>query len=129
MTQTDGGRLKVIPKHTDVFEINGPMFFASSEKFASIPVREGAKVLILRMRNVPTLDVSAMRTMHAIYAVCKETGVALLISHVNEQPLSVMRKDGFYDQLGAEHFLPNIDEALAYAESLIQKQEELESSL
>jgi len=118
ISEHDGGRLKKIPANTSVFEINGPMFFASSDKFAAIPVREGARVMILRMRNVPSLDISAMRSLNAIHALCQERGVTLLISHVNEQPLTAMKKSGFYEAVGAENFLPNIDEALARAESL-----------
>ena len=118
MTENDGGRLKAIPAHTSVFEIDGPMFFASSDKFAAIPVKEGVRVMILRMRNVPSLDISAMRSLNAIHRLCQERGVALLISHVNEQPLAAMQKSGVYDAVGAEKFLPNIDEALAKAEEL-----------
>ena len=118
ISERDGGRLKKIPANTSVFEIDGPMFFASSDKFAAIPVREGAKVMILRMRNVPSLDISAMRSLNAIHTICQERGVTLLISHVNEQPLTAMKKSGFYEAVGAENFLPNIDEALARAESL-----------
>jgi hypothetical protein len=29
-----------------------------------------------------------------------------------------MKKSGFYDRVGAENFLPNIDEALTYAEEI-----------
>ena len=114
----DAGRLKKIPERTSVFEINGPMFFASSDKFSAIPVKEGTRVIILRMRNVPTLDISAMRTLKAIHAICKDTGVTLLLSHVNEQPMSVMVKSGFFAELGSENFLDNIDAALARAEEL-----------
>ena len=114
----DAGRLKKIPERTAVFEINGPMFFASSDKFSAIPIKEGTKVIILRMRNVPTLDISAMRTLKAIHSVCKDTGVALLLSHVNEQPMNVMVKSGFFAELGAENFMDNIDAALARAEEL-----------
>ena len=114
---TDGDRLKKIPEKTAVFEINGPMFFATSDKFGTIPIKGGIKVLILRMRNVPTLDASAMRPLRSIYEVCKERGVTLIISHANEQPLSVMKKDGFFSCLGEENFASNIDEALEKAES------------
>ena len=114
----DAGRLKKIPERTAVFEINGPMFFASSDKFSAIPIKEGTKVIILRMRNVPTLDISAMRTLKAIHSVCKDTGVALLLSHVNEQPMNVMVKSGFFAELGAENFMDNNDAALARAEEL-----------
>ncbi|MBR5311319.1 MAG: sulfate permease [Clostridia bacterium] len=115
MNETDAGRLKNIPADTAVFELDGPMFFATSDKFASIPVREGDKVVILRMRNVPALDVSAMRSLEAIHRVCEEKNMTLILSHVNEQPLSVMKKSGFYDAVGEKNFAENIDAALEMA--------------
>ncbi|MBQ2278871.1 MAG: sodium-independent anion transporter [Clostridia bacterium] len=115
MNETDDGRLKNIPDNTAVFELDGPMFFATSDKFASIPVREGDKVVILRMRNVPALDVSAMRSLEAIHRVCEEKNMTLILSHVNEQPLSVMKKSGFYDAVGEKNFAENIDAALEMA--------------
>ena len=114
----DSERLKEIPEHTTVIEFEGPMFFASSEKFNSITFEEGVKTVILRMRNVPALDSTAMRALNEIYSTCKKSDLTLILSHTNEQPLSVMKKAGFYDELGEENFLPNIDEALAYAEKI-----------
>lgn len=115
---SDSERLKEIPEHTTVIEFEGPMFFASSEKFNSITFEEGVKTVILRMRNVPALDSTAMRVLNEIYSTCRRSGLNLILSHTNEQPLSVMKKAGFYDELGEENFLPNIDEALAYAEKI-----------
>lgn len=114
----DSERLKEVPENTTVIEFEGPMFFASSEKFNSITFEEGIKVVILRMRNVPALDSTAMRVLNEIYSTCKKSDLTLILSHTNEQPLSVMKKAGFYDELGSENFLPNIDEALAYAEKI-----------
>ncbi len=114
----DSERLKTVPQNTVVVEFDGPMFFASSEKFNTIPVGEGVKTVILRMRNVPSLDSTAMRALYEIYSTCKKSGLNLILSHTNEQPLSAMKKAGFYDELGAENFLPNIDEALSYAQTL-----------
>ncbi len=114
----DSERLKAIPAHTEVIEFEGPMFFASSEKFNSIPINEGVTTVILRMRNVPALDITAMRALNEIYSTCNGKGLTLILSHVNEQPLSVMKKSGFYDRVGAEYFLPDIDEALTFAETL-----------
>lgn len=114
----DSERLKKIPEHTEVIEFEGPMFFASSEKFGSVVIKEGITTVILRMRNVPSLDATAMRSLYEIYNTCKASGITLILSHTNEQPLSVMKKAGFYDELGEKNFLPNIDEALEYAEKL-----------
>ncbi len=118
ITGEDAGRLKKIPKRTAVFEIDGPMFFATSDKVSSIPIKSGIKVMIIRMRNIPALDASAMRAMWAIYEYCKEQGVTLLLSHANEQPMQVMEKAGFAEAVGMENFLPNIDEALLKASEI-----------
>lgn len=114
----DNGRLKKIPKGTEVYEINGPMFFATSDVVASIPIKNGAKVVILRMRNIPALDISALQSMIEVVAHCKKRNITVLFSHVNEQPMSVMKKSGFFDMVGKENFLSNIDEALAAAEKI-----------
>ncbi len=114
----DSERLKNIPEGTEVVEFEGPMFFASSETFSSIAIKENTKTVIIRMRNVPALDATAMRSLFDILETCKKSDITLILSHANEQPLSVMKKSGFFDEAGEENFLPNIDEALAYAEKL-----------
>ena len=116
--KSDGGRLKSIPPHTAVFEIDGPMFFAAADKFNSFPVRDGDRVMILRMSKVPSMDASAMQKIVGLQRVCEKKKMVLLFSHVNEQPMSVMKKFGLYDQLGAECFFENIDDALVYAEKI-----------
>lgn len=112
----DNGRLKKIPENTAVFEIDGPMFFANSDKLLSIPIKDGVKVVILRMGNIPSLDVSALRALKSVYEHCQKRGISLLFSHVNRQPMSVMEKAGFLQKVGEENFLDNIDEALNRAE-------------
>ncbi|MBO5403227.1 MAG: sulfate permease [Clostridia bacterium] len=117
MLESDGGRLKDIPEHTDVFEINGPMFFAASDKI-SVPVRDGVKIIIIRMRNVPALDETAMRALRSVYNICKSKDVRVFISHANEQPYSVMKKDGFVAEIGEDRFFPHIDAALEAARNV-----------
>ncbi len=114
----DNGRLKKIPPKTQVFEINGPMFFVTSDKFSSIPIKDGVKVIIIRMRNIPALDISAMQSFEEVYKLCQKKSIRVLFSHVNEQPMSVIRKSGFYEMVGEENFLKNIDEALLCAEKI-----------
>lgn len=122
-SSTDGGRLKKIPSHTSVFEIDGPMFFADADKFSKFPIKEGDKVLIIRMRNVPALDGSAMKSLESLHEICQKEDITLLLSHVNEQPMSVMKKSGFFDKVGAEHFLDNIDMALEYAAKIVPQED------
>ncbi len=116
--EPDGNRMKEIPKDTCVFEVNGPMFFATTDRILGISAGKGVKVVILRMRNIPMLDISALRSLKRLYDNLHKRGTKVLFSHVNEQPMSVMTKSGFYDEVGAEYFLENIDAALDFAKKI-----------
>ena len=70
------------------------------------------------MRNIPALDISAMQSFEEVYKLCRKKNIRVLFSHVNEQPMSVIEKSGFYEMVGEENFLKNIDEALMCAEKI-----------
>lgn len=108
-------RLKPIPEHTAVYEMDGPMFFAAAERFAGLQVKEGVSTVILRMHGVTSLDVSALRTLQALYTRLHDAGIRVLFAHVEPDPLAVMKKAGFVETVGAESFFPHIDAALAAA--------------
>ena len=108
-------KYKVVPKNTLVYEIIGPMFFAAADKFLDISFEPGVKVLIIRMRGVPAMDVTALRSLKKIHATCKKRGVTLLLSHVQEQPYAMMAKAGFVQEIGEDNFCANIDAALEKA--------------
>lgn len=111
----DGTDLKDIPKHVRVYEISGPMFFGDAEQIAEISIKDFTKALVIRMRGVPAIDATAMHSFEQLYERCNKNGVQLVFSHVNEQPMNTMMKDGFVDLVGRENFLPHIDEALKRA--------------
>lgn len=109
-------KLMSVSKEIRVFEIVGPMFFAAAEQLARIDSKRYTKVVVIRMRSVTAVDASAMHSLHGLADRAEKKGIKLVFSHVNEQPLSVMKKDGFYERIGAEHFKSDIVEALNYAE-------------
>ena len=110
--------LRELPEHTLVYEISGPMFFASAGKILQISPKEDTKALVLRMRSVSTIDATAMKNLELLNEDCQNRGVQLIMSHVNEQPMKVIRKAGFYDKLGEENFCAHIDDALARAQKI-----------
>ena len=112
--------LKVLPENTLVYEINGPMFFATAGKILQISPKEGTKALVLRMRSVSTIDATAMKNLEILFDDCQTRGVQLIMSHVNEQPMKVIQKAGFYDKLGKDNFCPHIDDALARAQEIVK---------
>lgn len=117
-TGDDQGRLKPVPPHVMVYEITGPMFFGAADKIPHMERRGPRRVLILRMRAVPAMDITALNSLRRLWEECRDKDITVLFSHVNEQPLSVFQKSGLYELAGAENFLPNIDAALARAAEL-----------
>ena len=109
------GKVRAVPEGTVVYEIHGPMFFADAEKFTDFTPDGDTRAVILRMSNVPSIDATVMRNLEVLATACESHGVTLILSHVNDQPMKVMRKSGFFERVGAENFRPHIDDALAYA--------------
>ncbi|MGN0379258.1 MAG: SulP family inorganic anion transporter [Butyrivibrio sp.] len=115
--------LKKVPKNTKVYEINGPMFFAASDKFMYVLSDTDIDVLCIRMRNVPAMDATGVETLKEIVERCEKHNIAVVFSHVNEQPMSVMKKAGLIERIGMENFCDHIDAALQRAEAIEQQKE------
>ena len=120
ITPGEAEKLRDIPHSISVFEICGPMFFAAADQILNINSNHHTKVVVIRMRSVPAIDASAMRSLHELANRAKRKNITLVFSHVNEQPMRVMEKDGFIELVGKENFHHNIVDALDYAEALVK---------
>ena len=114
----ENGELKSVPSNALVYEIFGALFFGAVSDLFEIAHEEGKNVLILRMRNVPAMDISGLEALEEVLEFCKKRGMILILSHVNEQPMKVMEKSGFIEKLGKENLCESIDKSLERAESL-----------
>ncbi|MCQ2417215.1 MAG: SulP family inorganic anion transporter [Oscillospiraceae bacterium] len=120
-TDPDNITLKKIPENTKVFEINGPMFFAATDKFRYLLDDTNIDVLCIRMRDVPAIDTTGVEALSRIAQRCKRHDIQLVFSHVNEQPMHAMEKAGLIEAVGRENFCSHIDEALLRAEAIEQE--------
>ena len=111
--------LRRLPLAIRVYEITGPLFFGASDAIEHIIVKDFTKCLVLRMRSVPALDSTALNALKDLVDTCEKKGITIVFSHVNEQPMKVMKKAGFIELVGKEHFCPNIAAALKHAEDCI----------
>lgn len=112
-----------LPEKTVVYEISGPMFFGAADKFLDIvaEAKKSNNALILRMRSVPAMDATAYKTLEKIYFQCEKNNMQLILSHVNEQPLEVIKKEGLYDLIGEENIKPHINDALMRAGEVVNQ--------
>lgn len=111
----DSIMLRKVPKHVRVYEISGPMFFGAADRIATISVKDFTRCLVIRMRAVNALDATAMHSLEELYDKLSKKHIAVVFSHVNEQPMHVMQKAGFVEKVGSENFCEHIDEALERA--------------
>ncbi len=114
-TDPDHISLKKVPENTQVYEINGPMFFAASDKFSYLLDTRNIDVLCIRMRNVPAIDSAGVQMLENIAKKCRKRNISVVFSHVNEQPMQAMEKAGFVEIIGRENFCDHIDSALERA--------------
>lgn len=115
----DSISLREVPDKTLVYEISGPLFFGAADKILNISVRQDTQCIVIRMRSVNAIDATAMHSLEQLYTEFSKKGIKLVLSHVNEQPMSVMEKAGFTKKVGKENFCSHIDLALARAKEIV----------
>jgi SulP family sulfate permease len=85
----------VIPKDAEVFEITGPLFFGAAHKFKDAIkfIKSKPRVLIIRMRHVPIIDATGIKTIEEVYKESKRRGTRLILSEVHSQQVLKELKD------------------------------------
>ncbi|MBE6759560.1 MAG: STAS domain-containing protein [Ruminococcaceae bacterium] len=124
LEEAERARLREISDCIRVYEVTGPLFFGVADVVNRIVVKKMTRILIIRMRSVNSLDITAMNALTALCEKCKKENITLILSHVNEQPMHVMEKAGFVELAGAENFCENIDAAIERAEMLAKQLEQ-----
>lgn len=76
-----------IPDRVEVFEITGPLFFGAAYKFKDAMkfIEKPPKVLIIRMRLVPIIDATGIKTIKEVHRGAKHQGTKLILSEVHSQ--------------------------------------------
>ena len=78
-----------IPAGVEVFEISGPLFFGAAYKFKEAMkfIETPPKVLIVRMRQVPIIDATGIKTIEEVHREAKQHHTKLILSEVHSEQL------------------------------------------
>ncbi|MFI4910660.1 MAG: SulP family inorganic anion transporter [Sedimentisphaeraceae bacterium JB056] len=112
-----------VPDGVEVFEINGPFFFGAASKFQDDIIKRNVDILILRMRKVPVIDATGIFALEKIVTQARENGRTILLSGINPQPLTAMKKSGLTRKISNECIHNNISTALNHAKALLSLKE------
>ncbi|HEX4893896.1 MAG TPA: SulP family inorganic anion transporter, partial [Hyphomicrobiaceae bacterium] len=85
-----------LPEGISVFHMRGPLFFGGASTIADSVQSLGRwpKVLILRMRDVPLVDATALSTIEELASNCTRRGCRIIISGLQRQPRLAMHRMG-----------------------------------
>lgn len=86
--------INALPPNLVVYEIAGPMFFGAVDQFegALLHSHSDPEVLVIRMRRVPFLDITAMQILIDVIGKLQKRGVRTIITEANSLVLSKLRK-------------------------------------
>lgn len=106
-----------LPKHVDVFEISGPMFFGVANRFKELMHKIGnqSSVVIIRLRNVPLIDATGVYNFHAMLTDLLNLKKKVILSGVNRDVKIELENHGILTLLGRENIFSTFEEALAKA--------------
>jgi len=106
-----------LPKNIAVYEIGGPLFFASAKQYAYIIKESGvnAKILIIRMRHVPFIDATALHNFAETIKLLKENGTIVITSGTNDSVFAELKKPGIVSLIGEENMHRTFKRAVEYA--------------
>lgn len=106
-----------IPKRVEVFEVYGSLFFGAVSQFKeSIRiVANKPKVIILRMREVHSIDASGVHILEELVNEMHARDAIVVFSAVSRSVYRVMRTTGFVELVDRKNFAPDIFAALEIA--------------
>ncbi|MFO1330852.1 MAG: SulP family inorganic anion transporter [Rubrivivax sp.] len=103
-----------LPPGVFVFELYGSLFFGAVGKVEALAEQlpDGTRAVVLEMHRLVLLDTSGLEALQQLHRTLKRREIGLVLANVNEQPLSLMRRSGFEDAIGADAIVPNVAEAV-----------------
>lgn len=111
----------VVPRGTEVYEINGPYFFGIANKFEDIMSNLAGprpKVRIIRMRKITFIDSTGIHNLQNLIEMSRQGGIQVILSGVNDNVRGILLKNGFAALLGLDNICANINEAIERAKTI-----------
>jgi len=102
-----------------VIEIMGDLYFGAVNHVEDFILRHldanpGQRFLLLRMQNVDQFDISGVHALERIRRAYRKANGDIFISRIRDPVMEIMRASGFYESLGADHFLTREENAIGY---------------
>ena len=104
-----------------VYEIGGPLFFASAKQYAEFIKESGlsSKILIIRMRYVNFIDSTALHNFKKTLEILKENGTIIITSGTNDKVFEDLSKQGIVKLIEESNMHRTFSRAVKHATRLL----------
>lgn len=113
----------VVPEAVEIYEVNGPLFFGAAYKFKDamkLSVKK-PKVLIIRMRHVPTIDATGLHHLKEIVKDFQNKKIKIIISGIQPEVYKELEKSRIAFLIGKKNITNHIKSAIERAHEILNR--------
>lgn len=113
-----------IPADIEVFEISGPLFFGAAYKFKDAIrfIEKPPNVLIIRMRKVPIIDATGIKTIEEVFRESRNRHTKLLLSEViSPQVMEELKNTRLLFAIGKANVTKTFKEAIERSQVILKE--------
>jgi SulP family sulfate permease len=102
-----------LPQDLSIYEISGPLFFASARRYSEAIAEIGlqCKVLIIRMRHVSFIDQTGLHNLKDAIKILRRKNITVILSGVNPEIRNDFRKYQFTRLIEENLIFDNFNDA------------------
>ncbi len=112
-----------VPKEISIYEISGPLFFASARRYAEIIEEIGIrkKIIILRMRHVPFVDLTGIKNLKEVIINLQNEKTIVVLSGIQNSVQQDLKKFGVLELIDKQQVFYNFEDALLFATNKVKE--------
>ena len=112
-----------LPKGIAVYEISGPLFFASARRYSEVIEEIGFKnnVIIIRMRHVSFIDHTGLRNLKETLKILRYEGVHVILSGVHDEIIKDLEESGITKIINRSNVCDSFDTSLELAKRILEE--------
>ncbi len=112
-----------IPTGITIYEISGPLFFASARRYSEVLEEVGikSKVFIIRMRHVSFIDQTGIHNLKETLKSLQHKGIVVLLSGVNNEVMTDFNKASFEKIITYQNIYDSFDHAMERANAELKR--------
>lgn len=110
-----------LPEGVSVYEISGPLFFASAKQYTEILKNIGFKsnVLIIRMRHVPFIDSTGLHNLKDVIKTLQASHVTIILSGVNQIVFKSIKDYQITSLIGESNIFDSFKDSISHSKTML----------